>query len=107
MLDNSGRQDPDELPLQPMLEPEDADIEIQQGEPTAEELEAPHRAKLRELLVNSKLPEQDKERVKQTIEQYQRWIAEMNVLSSEGDQRVADLVDLLNRYKFSVEFDLI
>jgi hypothetical protein len=90
-----------------MLDSEDADLEIQDEARPAEELEAPHHAKLRELLVNSKLPDQDQQRVEQAIERYHQWVADMDRLATLGNERVSDLVTLLNRYKFSIEFDLI
>lgn len=91
-----------------MLEPEDADLEIQeQRGRTAEEFEAPHYSKLRELLANTKLPAADKQRVEETVDRYRRWVADMDSLTSEGDRRIRELVELLNQYKFSVEFDLI
>jgi hypothetical protein len=90
-----------------MFDPEDADLEIQARAPAAQELEAPHYAKLRELLVNDKLPAEDRARVEQAIARYHRWVADMNTLESVGDHRVSDLVRLLNVYKFSIEFDLI
>ncbi len=67
----------------------------------------PHYDKLVGLLANPKLPEIEKPRIAAAIERYRTWVAAMDALSSEGDQRVRDLVKLLNGYKFSVDFDLI
>lgn len=67
----------------------------------------PHGDKLRELLNNSKLPECDLERVREAISRYDAWISSMAALETSGDRRVADLVDLLNGYKESVELNLI
>ncbi len=68
---------------------------------------APHGDKLRALVNNAKLPEADKRRVRTQIDTYEAWISSMNALTEEGDARLAKLVDLLNEYKKSVEFDLI
>ncbi|MGP5147608.1 Bpu10I family restriction endonuclease [Corynebacterium variabile] len=67
----------------------------------------PHGSKLRELLNNSKLPDLDRSRVTAAIERYDQWIDKMKNLTSTGDDKVADLVDLLNEYKKSIEVDLI
>jgi len=67
----------------------------------------PHYDRLVGLRDNPKLPESEQPRVAAAIERYQQWVAAMNALSSEGDQRVRDLVRLLNGYKFFVDFDLI
>ena len=67
----------------------------------------PHGDKLRELLNNSKLPESDVAAVRKAIERYNAWIADMTGLETEGKDRVADLVGLLNDYKEAIEVDLI
>jgi hypothetical protein len=41
------------------------------------------------------------------MERYGQWVEAMDALASRGDERVGDLVTLLNQYKFSIEFDLI
>jgi hypothetical protein len=63
--------------------------------------------KLRALLVNSKLPQRDRPRVEAQIAQYDAWIAEMDDLTLDGDALLSRLVELLNTYKRTVEFDLI
>ena len=67
----------------------------------------PHGDKLKALLVNPKIPENDKARVTAQVERYDAWIATMNALEGEGDTLLEALVDGLNAYKKSVEFDLI
>ena len=67
----------------------------------------PHYDKLLGLLANSKLPEVDKPRIEAALEHYRAWVAGMEALSSEGDQRVRELVALLNDYKLAIEFDLV
>lgn len=67
----------------------------------------PHGDKLTALMENPKLPISDRPRVKAQIELYNDWISKMGELKSKGEQLVIDLVELLNVYKKSVEFDLI
>lgn len=67
----------------------------------------PHGDKLAALVSNAKLPAADKPRVRDQIEHYDAWISEMNGLKEEGDDLLIKLVELLNEYKKSVEFDLI
>lgn len=67
----------------------------------------PHGEKLYKLLTNSKLPKADAERVKRIIQEYENWIKSMNALTSKGDEKVRDLVALLNEYKTKVELEFI
>lgn len=67
----------------------------------------PHGDKLYELLKNDKLPSADLPRVKKLIGHYEEWKSQMAALESQGDERVSELVALLNRYKERVEVDLI
>ncbi|HHT41166.1 MAG TPA: Bpu10I family restriction endonuclease [Actinomyces sp.] len=67
----------------------------------------PHGSKLRELLTNEKLPKDDVPRVEKAIQRYDKWINSMADLTSIGDDKVEQLVDLLNNYKKSIEVDLI
>ncbi|CTU51773.1 Bpu10I family restriction endonuclease [Escherichia coli] len=66
-----------------------------------------HGDKLHALARNTKLPASDRPRVEAQIQAYDSWVASMDALQSEGDELLAELVDLLNEYKKSVEFDLI
>lgn len=66
-----------------------------------------HGEKLRALLANEKLPAADRPKVEAQIELYANWIGSMNALKLEGDELLVALIDLLNDYKKSVEFDLI
>jgi hypothetical protein len=68
---------------------------------------APHGDKLKALSNNNKLPDGDKYRLAAQIEIYEEWIANMDTLDGEGDALLGSLVDLLNGYKKSVEFDFI
>lgn len=67
----------------------------------------PHGDKLKALINNGKIPEGDKARVAAQSELYDAWIAEMDGLEGEGDALLIALVEALNVYKRSVEFDLI
>ncbi|MER7077088.1 Bpu10I restriction endonuclease [Saccharopolyspora kobensis] len=67
----------------------------------------PHGDKLRELVRNPKLPSVDRPKVLALLEQYDQWLREMAGLASAGDEKVRDLVALLNAYKEKVEVDLI
>lgn len=71
------------------------------------ELQLPHRAKLKELLNNEKLPEADREAVEATLDIHNAWIEEMDALDSKGEEKVEELVQLLNQYKNHVELNLI
>ena len=67
----------------------------------------PHGSKLRELLVNDKLPSADVPLVEKAIDNYNKWIKDMSGLITKGDEKVIDLVRLLNEYKKKIEIDLI
>ncbi|MEC9291344.1 MAG: Bpu10I family restriction endonuclease [Pseudomonadota bacterium] len=67
----------------------------------------PHGDKLKALVSNNKLPEEELGRVSEQINIYDTWVNDMNSLESEGEELLGDLVKLLNSYKKSVEFDLI
>lgn len=67
----------------------------------------PHAQSLQALLKNDNLPLADRPQVEAQIETYERWIAGMDTLPSDGDGRLAQLVESLNAYKKSVEFGLV
>lgn len=66
-----------------------------------------HGDKLHALVQNTKLPATDRPRVEGQIQAYDSWVARMDALEGEGDELLRKLIDLLNEYKKSVEFDLI
>lgn len=68
---------------------------------------APHGDKLRALRDNNKLPASDRPRVQEQIAIYDRWVAALDALQTEGDDLLRDMVGLLNEYKKSVEYGLI
>jgi len=71
------------------------------------ELATPHYAKLRELLTNDKLPEIDKQTLEKVTARYRNWVASMDALTSEGDDRVQELITLLNDYKLFIDLEFI
>lgn len=75
--------------------------------PVAADAPTPHVDKLRELLNNHKLPEADRQSVEAALERHREWVATMDAIESEGDEKVEALVDSLNAYKRFVELELI
>lgn len=67
----------------------------------------PHGEKLYKLKTNQKLPKADIKKVEWIIQEYENWIDSMRNLTSKGDDKVRDLVKLLNEYKTKVELNLI
>src|ERR1700676_1295649 len=59
----------------------------------------PHGGKLDKLRNNTKLPVPDRDRVEALWVAYGGWLASMDALDTRGEQRVEDLVRLLNGYK--------
>jgi len=88
-------------------EASDETVSIAQADRQPSAHMTPHGDKLRELLTNPKLPADDRPRIAEQIKTYESWINSMIQLRSTGDAKVADLVDLLNEYKRSIELDLI
>lgn len=66
-----------------------------------------HGEKINALLRNPSLPPQDRPRVEAQVERYQQWVAAMNAAQGEGDELLSSLVQMLNEYKRSLDFDLI
>ena len=67
----------------------------------------PHGDKLKALLKNSKLPNRDEPRVRSALGCYDAWIAEIKEIEGTGEELVEPLVSSLNRYKSSVDVDLV
>lgn len=95
---SSGASDPEQLEgsLAPASEPVG-----QRPRPT------PHLSKLRELLNNTKVPDEDRNSIQEAVDHYHSWTNSMRSLESVGEQKVRDLVGLLNSYKAQVELGLI
>lgn len=71
------------------------------------QLPTPHHDKLIACLNNPRLPSADKERVKEAINQYQKWIQELDVVAIGQADTVDKLVAATNKYKRFIELDLI
>ena len=67
----------------------------------------PHGDKLRALLGNDKLPEDDRLRVYSAVKRYEEWVAEIREIKGVGDHLVEPLVASLNRYKASIDLDVV
>lgn len=67
----------------------------------------PHQDKLKALLENDKLPESAKPRIMKTIEQYGEWIAKLEAAGGSPEERIKEMVGLLNKYRNNVDVDLI
>ncbi len=70
-------------------------------------LPTPHLDKLKALLKNRRLPTNDKPRVEAALQRYREWIADLEAVKGGQRGAVKKLVDATNRYKLSVELDLI
>ena len=68
---------------------------------------APHGDKLRALVENDKLPASDRAGVDTAIERYEAWTAGNEAIEGTGKELVEPLVASLNRYKTSIDLDLI
>lgn len=75
--------------------------------PSDSDTSTPHKDKLQKLISNPKLPEADRNSVRQSIEKYESWIEQMDSLNLKGDEKVKALVDTLNEYLSFVELELI
>jgi len=67
----------------------------------------PHFDKLQALLSNTKLPEDAKESVEQSITRYKKWIEDLEAVELDSDGDISPLVKLFNDYKFYIDYDLI
>lgn len=67
----------------------------------------PHGDKLQALLGNAKLPGDDQSRVHEAIARYHDWIAEIEEVAGIGNDLIKSLVRSLNRYKLSIDLDLV
>ncbi len=63
----------------------------------------PHGEKLNKLRTNDKLPASDRQRVDAVLVAYKSWLGGMDALDTSDEQRVKDLVRLLNEYKRSLD----
>jgi hypothetical protein len=70
-------------------------------------LPTPHFDKLNALLRNPRLPTADRPRVEEAIKRYHEWIDTLESVEQGQGNAVAKLVEATNRYKKSIELDLI
>lgn len=66
----------------------------------------PHKEKLIAALANPKAKD-DKPLLEEAYKAYEKWINDLNSLTSKGDKRVEEMTALLNQYKDFLEVDLI
>lgn len=103
------------FPMEPVPRPEAGSLHGPVSEPLApasapvaeRARPTPHKSKLQELLLNTKLPASDRDLVEDALTRYGQWIAGMQGLTSVGANKVRDLVKLLNDYKRTIELDLV
>ena len=67
----------------------------------------PHGDKLRALIGNDKLPVDDRNRVRAAINRYEAWLAEIEEIEGVGEHLVEPMTALLNRYKVSIDLELV
>ena len=67
----------------------------------------PHGDKIQALRGNTKLPTDDHPRVLLATRRYESWIKEIDQIEGVGDQLVELLTASLNRYKTSIDIDLV
>ena len=70
-------------------------------------LPTPHGDKLKKLLQNQRLPEVDRPRVKIAVDRYHAWIRALSGVEPGSPDAVHRLVEITNRYRTTVELDLI
>ncbi len=87
-----------------MIVREEGEVHMSKEKPT---LPTPHLDKLKALLENRRLPAVDKPRVEAALQRYREWIADLEAVKGGQRGAVQRLVDATNRYKLSVELDLI
>jgi hypothetical protein len=70
-------------------------------------LPTPHLGKIKAAIENSKMPNAAVRRLKASLEVYSQWITDMSNVEGSREQKVVELVNLFNDYKFYIDFDLI
>jgi Bpu10I restriction endonuclease len=71
------------------------------------QLSTPHYDKLIACLSNSRLPDPDRDRVEEAVNQYRHWIGELESVERGQPNTVERLVESTNRYKRFIELELI
>ena len=67
----------------------------------------PHGDKLNKLLVNDKLPDEDRPRVSDAISVYESWRSTISEICESGDDAIEPMIESLNNYKRYIDIDLI
>lgn len=67
----------------------------------------PHLDKLSALLQNDKVPTSDRPAIERVIEHYKRWIAALESVKGNGEERLHKMVRLLNDYRTTMDIELI
>jgi hypothetical protein len=67
----------------------------------------PHLEKLNATLANDKLPEVDKPRIEQAIEQYRQWIKDMEAVEGDRLEQLEQMIRLLNDYRNYIDIELV
>lgn len=67
----------------------------------------PHFDKLNAALENEKMPKSEIPRLKDAIKQYHQWIENMNNVEGKSEVVIPALVNMLNKYKYYIDYDLI
>jgi hypothetical protein len=67
----------------------------------------PHLDKVNALLQNDKVPAADKHAVERVIEHYNKWIAALENVKGNDEERLREMVRLLNDYRTTLDIDLI
>lgn len=70
-------------------------------------LPTPHLEKLKATLANDKLPLKDKPRLEAAINRYHLWTNSLDNVAGSTEQRISQMVRLLDEYKFYVDVELI
>lgn len=66
-----------------------------------------HGSKLSALLTNAKLPEPDRDSVREAIEKYREWVRFLSSIDETGDQLLVAMCNSLNKYKNFIDLELI
>jgi hypothetical protein len=70
-------------------------------------LPTPHLEKLKSVLENDRLPDDDAPRIRSAIDRYNEWIEDMSDVEGEQEKVIQEMVSLLNEYKKFIELDLV
>jgi len=71
------------------------------------DLPTPHLHKLNACLQNPRLPEDDREKVEESIQRYNHWIEGLQSVEKIKETTIERMVEVTNSYKKFIEFDLI